>query len=151
MRQTPEGSLAHVEDQGQSGLPSFSLLSSALVRLSAPSLSLLSSLDHQNLVDIFTSSIFFSPTELLIPPGPATHPSLPVCWGRGAVPLSASRSCHHLVTESLSVPYVLWSRFTAVQGSSKKACKERDVPVVWGTASPLQTGCWMWRRGRAWE
>lgn len=65
MRQTPEGSLAHVEDQGQSGLPSFSLLSSALARLSAPSLSLLSSLDHQNLVDIFPPVSFLAQLNFL--------------------------------------------------------------------------------------
>lgn len=42
MRQTPEASLAHVEDLGQSDLPSFSVSSSALAQLCAPNLSLLS-------------------------------------------------------------------------------------------------------------
>lgn len=55
----------------------------------------LSSSDHQNLVDIFTSNIFFSPTELLIPPGPAPTPVSLFAGGEGQCH-SGSRSCHHL-------------------------------------------------------
>lgn len=93
-RQTAAGSLAHMEDLGQSGLPSFSVPSSALARLCAPRLSLLSPALTIRTWWVFSHPIsFFGPMGLIIPPGPAAYPvSLLV----GAVPLSGSRSCHHL-------------------------------------------------------
>lgn len=150
MRQTPEGSLAHVEDLGQSDLPSFSVPSSALAQLCAPNLSLLSSAVTIRTWWTFSHPISFLAqlnSLFLLDQHPPQSPCLLGERGSATLDLEVVTICHYV----LICPLCALVQVYCCAGEFQKSMEESEVPVVWGTASPLQAGCWMWRRGRTWE